>query len=102
MRPAKGTEGEDKSVSESVKIGGIGKNPAVDKINSLQAIDIKGCAVRRMQEAVQGGNPHGSAAYRKANTGLFGESGVGGKAGWKRTGKEPDGRKYIVWKADYI
>ena len=66
MRPAKGTEGEDKSVSESVKIGGIGKNPAVDKINSLQAIDIKGCAVRRMQEAVQGGNPHGSAAYRKA------------------------------------
>lgn len=52
-------------MSESVKIGGIGKNPAVDKINSLQAIDIKSHAVRRMTEAVQGGKPHGSAAYRK-------------------------------------
>ena len=101
MRPAKGTEGEDKSVSESVKIGGIGKNPAVDKINSLQAIDIKGCAVRRMQEAVHGRESPRQRSIQESDTGLFGESGVGGKAGWKRTGKGPDGRKCVVWQADY-
>ena len=28
-------------MSESVKIGGIGKNPAIDRINSLNSIDIK-------------------------------------------------------------
>lgn len=37
-------------MSESVKIGGIGKNPAVDKINSLNAIDIKNYAVNKMEE----------------------------------------------------
>ena len=28
-------------MSESVKIGGIGKNPAIDRINQLNAMDIK-------------------------------------------------------------
>ena len=43
-------------MSERVKIGGIGKNPAIDKINSLKAIDIKSHAVRRMEQAVQDGH----------------------------------------------
>lgn len=37
-------------MSESVKIGGIGKNPAIDKINSLNSIDIKNYAVKKMEE----------------------------------------------------
>jgi len=34
-------------MSESVKIGGIGKNPAIDKINNLNSIDIKNYAVKK-------------------------------------------------------
>ena len=34
-------------MSESVKIGGIGKNPAIDRINSLNSIDIKNYAVKK-------------------------------------------------------
>lgn len=37
-------------MSESVKIGGIGKNPAIDKINNLNSIDIKNYAVKKMEE----------------------------------------------------
>lgn len=37
-------------MSESVKIGGIGKNPAIDKINRLNAVDVKNYAVERMTE----------------------------------------------------
>ncbi|MBD5546486.1 MAG: hypothetical protein HDQ97_03690 [Lachnospiraceae bacterium] len=37
-------------MSESVKIGGIGKNPAIDKINRLNDIDIKNYAVNKMEE----------------------------------------------------
>lgn len=36
-------------MSESVKIGGIGKNPAIDKINNLNAIDIKNYAANKME-----------------------------------------------------
>lgn len=36
-------------MSESVKIGGIGKNPAIDKINQLNAIDVKNYAVKKME-----------------------------------------------------
>lgn len=37
-------------MSESVKIGGIGKNPAIDKINSLNSIDVKNYAVNKMEQ----------------------------------------------------
>lgn len=37
-------------MSESVKVGGIGKNPAIDKINKLNAIDVKNYAVKKMEE----------------------------------------------------
>lgn len=37
-------------MSESVRTGGIGKNPAIDRINSLNAADIRNQAVRRMEE----------------------------------------------------
>ena len=52
-------------MSERVKIGGIGKNPAIDKINSLKAIDIKSHAVRRMEQDVQDGHAGSGMAYRK-------------------------------------
>lgn len=42
-------------MSESVKIGGIGKNPAIDKINSLNGIDIVNFAANRMKQMVLGG-----------------------------------------------
>ena len=37
-------------MSESVKIGGIGKNPAIDKINKVNAIDVKRYAVQKMED----------------------------------------------------
>ncbi len=37
-------------MSESVRIGGIGKNPAIDKINSLNSIDVKNYAVNKMEQ----------------------------------------------------
>ena len=43
-------------MSESVKIGGIGKNPAIDKINSLNGIDIGNFAANRMKQIVFSGN----------------------------------------------
>lgn len=39
-------------MSESVKIGGIGKNPAIDKINQMNAIDVKNYAAKRMEELI--------------------------------------------------
>lgn len=37
-------------MSESVRIGGIGKNPAIDKINRLNSVDIKNYAVNKMEQ----------------------------------------------------
>ena len=37
-------------MSENVKIGGIGKNPAIDRISKLNAMDIKKQAVKRMEQ----------------------------------------------------
>lgn len=51
-------------MSESVKIGGIGKNPAIDKINSLNSIDIKNYAVKKMEEMLITKNPD-ETAYGK-------------------------------------
>lgn len=42
-------------MSESVRIGGIGKNPAIDKINSLNGIDIGNFAANRMKQVSLGG-----------------------------------------------
>lgn len=36
-------------MSESVRVGGIGKNPVIDKINQLNAIDVKNYAVKKME-----------------------------------------------------
>ena len=37
-------------MSESVKIGGIGKNPAIDKIGSIGETDVKNSVVRKMEQ----------------------------------------------------
>lgn len=37
-------------MSESVRIGGIGKNPAIDRVNSLNAADVKKRAVSKMEQ----------------------------------------------------
>lgn len=39
-------------MSESVKVGGIGKNPAIDKINDLSSMDVKNIAKRRMEQLI--------------------------------------------------
>lgn len=52
-------------MSESVKIGGIGKNPAIDRINSLNAMDVKGHAVKRMEQVLLGGDASGNRTYTR-------------------------------------
>lgn len=51
-------------MSESVKIGGIRKNPAIDKINSVGSMtDMKKCVVGKMEEALltaEAGEKHGN------------------------------------------
>ena len=37
-------------MSQRVKIGGVRKNPAIDKINSLEAIDVKNYMVGKMEQ----------------------------------------------------
>lgn len=39
-------------MSEIVRIGGVGKNPAIDKIHKLNEVDIKNYAVRKMEEVL--------------------------------------------------
>lgn len=52
-------------MSESVKIGGIGKNPAIDKINRLNAVDIKKYAVEKMEELLLTSKPEEQVYGRK-------------------------------------
>ena len=52
-------------MSESVKVGGIGKNPAIDKINRLNEIDVKNYAVDRMEQLLSAGSPSKKKAYTK-------------------------------------
>ena len=52
-------------MSERVKIGGIGKNPAIDKINNLNSIDIKNYAVKKMEELLIRTNVDGLAYGKK-------------------------------------
>lgn len=37
-------------MSESVKIGGIGKNPAIDRINNVNSTDVKNSAKNKMEQ----------------------------------------------------
>lgn len=37
-------------MSESVKIGGIGKNPAIDRINNMTVSDVKKYALKKMEQ----------------------------------------------------
>lgn len=53
-------------MSESVRIGGFGKNPAIDKINRLNAIDIKNYASDKMKQVVLSGHAESYTAYRKS------------------------------------
>lgn len=43
-------------MSEIVRVGAIGKNPAIDKINQLNEVDIKNYAVSKMEEIILNGN----------------------------------------------
>lgn len=52
-------------MSESVKIGGIGKNPAIDKINRLNGIDVRNYAVNRMEQLLASGESSMDRAYTK-------------------------------------
>ena len=52
-------------MSESVKIGGIGKNPAIDKINRLNAVDIRKYAVEKMEELLLTSEPEEQVYGRK-------------------------------------
>lgn len=52
-------------MSESVKVGGIGKNPAIDKINRLNGIDVKNYAVDRMEQLLDTGNSSKNRTYTK-------------------------------------
>ncbi|MDE6925470.1 MAG: hypothetical protein K2O97_07545 [Acetatifactor sp.] len=40
-------------MSESVKIGGIRKNPAIDKISRLDSMDVKNMAKNKMEKLLQ-------------------------------------------------
>ena len=52
-------------MSESVKVGGIGKNPAIDKINRLNGIDVKNYAVDRMEQLLEMGTSSKNRIYTK-------------------------------------
>ena len=52
-------------MSESVRIGGIGKNPAIDKINKLNSIDIKNYAVNKMEQLLTEGEAGDIAHIRE-------------------------------------
>ena len=52
-------------MSESVKVGGIGKNPTIDKINRLNGIDVKNYAVDRMEQLLKTKVSAKNRAYTK-------------------------------------
>lgn len=59
-------------MSESVKVGGIGKNPAIDKINKLNAIDVKNYAVQKMAELLLADEAEKLSGIRQAPIDLSG------------------------------
>lgn len=52
-------------MSESVKVGGIGKNPAIDKINHLNGIDVRSYAVDRLEQLLVSGSSSKDRVYTK-------------------------------------
>lgn len=52
-------------MSESVRIGGIGKNPAIDKINSLNSMDVKNYAVNKMEQLLLTGDVSQTKTYMR-------------------------------------
>lgn len=73
-------------MSESVKIGGIGKNPAIDQIQQLNAIDVGSYAAKRMQELLV--QPEYLEKEEKINSMTMDFT----KVNWKRTGEEQQKR----------
>lgn len=69
-------------MSESVKIGGIGKNPAIDQIQQLNAIDVGSYAAKRMQELLV--QPEYLEKEEKINSMTVDFT----KVNWKRIGEE--------------
>ena len=65
---------------ESVKIGGIGKNPTIDQIQQLNAIDVGSYAVKRMQELLLQSELSGEEDRDMERAVDF------GRVHWKRTG----------------
>lgn len=43
-------------MSETVKTGGSGRNPAIDKIQQLDGMSIKAHAIQKMEETLLGGS----------------------------------------------
>lgn len=52
-------------MSESVTIGGIGKNPAIDKIDNLNSMDVKMYAVKKMEQTLILGGDVQSETYMR-------------------------------------
>lgn len=52
-------------MSESVKIGGVGKNPTIDKINNLNSIDVKNYAVNKMEQLLLSADSSEKREYTK-------------------------------------
>ncbi len=73
-------------MSESVKIGGIGKNPTIDQIQQLNAIDVGSYAAKRMQELLV--QPEYLEKEEKINSMTVDFT----KVNWKRTGEEQQKR----------
>lgn len=89
-------------MSESVKIGGIGKNPAIDKINSLNAMDIKNYAAKKMEQLLlTEGRSHNAAYTKKVSIDFSKADWKGGANGRKRSKVIPAGNK-LLRRADVL
>lgn len=47
---------KESCMGEIVRVGAIGKNPAIDKINQLNEVDMKNYAVSKMEAILLNGN----------------------------------------------
>ena len=83
-------------MSESVKIGGVGKNPAIDKINSLNAMDIKNYAANKMEQLLLAeGRDHKAAYTKKVAIDFSRVDWEGGANGRKLSRVMPTGNKLL-------
>lgn len=87
-------------MSESVKIGGIGKNPAIDRINSLNMVDVKKQAVKRMEQLLLATDAAEGGRYTKTVPVDFSGADWKGTAGTERKKERTNGsRKGRNWMA---